>query len=41
MILGKMKETAGAYLGKKVTHAVVTVPSCVYLLTPLNPLTSV
>jgi heat shock protein 5 len=28
MILGKMKETAEAYLGKKVTHAVVTVPAC-------------
>ncbi|SCV71264.1 BQ2448_2852 [Microbotryum intermedium] len=27
MILGKMKETAEAYLGKKVTHAVVTVPA--------------
>lgn len=28
MILGKMKETAEAYLGHKVTHAVVTVPAC-------------
>jgi heat shock protein 5 len=28
MILVKMKETAEAYLGKKVTHAVVTVPAC-------------
>jgi hypothetical protein len=28
MILTKMKETAEAYLGKKVTHAVVTVPAC-------------
>ena len=28
MVLGKMKETAEAYLGKKVTHAVVTVPAC-------------
>ncbi|EAU87549.2 hsp70-like protein [Coprinopsis cinerea okayama7 len=27
MILGKMKETAEAYLGNKVTHAVVTVPA--------------
>jgi heat shock protein 5 len=27
MILGKMKETAESYLGKKVTHAVVTVPA--------------
>jgi endoplasmic reticulum chaperone BiP len=32
MVLGKMKETAEAYLGKKVTHAVVTVPACVYRL---------
>lgn len=28
MILIKMKETAEAYLGHKVTHAVVTVPAC-------------
>jgi molecular chaperone DnaK (HSP70) len=28
MVLGKMKETAGAYLGRKVTHAVITVPAC-------------
>lgn len=28
MVLIKMKETAEAYLGKKVTHAVVTVPAC-------------
>ena len=28
MVLGKMKETAEAYLGEKVTHAVVTVPAC-------------
>jgi len=28
MVLGKMKETAEAYLGYKVTHAVVTVPAC-------------
>ena len=27
MVLGKMKETAEAYLGHKVTHAVVTVPA--------------
>lgn len=27
MILGKMKEIAETYLGKKVTHAVVTVPA--------------
>src|SRR5271170_3680331 len=27
MILGKMKEIAESYLGKKVTHAVVTVPA--------------
>jgi hypothetical protein len=30
MILVKMKETAEAYLGKKVTHAVVTVPACAF-----------
>jgi heat shock protein 5 len=30
MVLGKMKETAEAYLGKKVTHAVVTVPACAF-----------
>jgi endoplasmic reticulum chaperone BiP len=28
MVLAKMKETAEAYLGEKVTHAVVTVPAC-------------
>ena len=28
MVLGKMKDTAEAYLGEKVTHAVVTVPAC-------------
>lgn len=28
MVLTKMKETAEAYLGKTVTHAVVTVPAC-------------
>ena len=27
VILGKMKEVAESYLGKKVTHAVVTVPA--------------
>ena len=27
MVLGKMKETAEAYLGRSVTHAVVTVPA--------------
>ena len=27
MVLGKMKEIAETYLGKKVTHAVVTVPA--------------
>jgi len=27
MVLGKMKEIAEAYLGKSVTHAVVTVPA--------------
>ncbi|KAI9759355.1 MAG: ATPase with role in protein import into the ER [Chaenotheca gracillima] len=27
MVLGRMKETAESYLGKKVTHAVVTVPA--------------
>jgi molecular chaperone DnaK (HSP70) len=26
-----MKETAEAYLGEKVTHAVVTVPACMYM----------
>ena len=28
MVLVRMKETAEAYLGEKVTHAVVTVPAC-------------
>jgi heat shock protein 5 len=28
MVLGRMKETAEAYLGEKVTHTVVTVPAC-------------
>lgn len=32
MVLTKMKETAEAYLGEKVTHAVVTVPACKCLL---------
>ena len=32
MVLTKMKETAEAYLGHKVTHAVVTVPACKALL---------
>lgn len=27
MVLGKMKDIAEGYLGKKVTHAVVTVPA--------------
>jgi len=27
MVLAEMKETAEAYLGKKVTHAIVTVPA--------------
>lgn len=38
MILGKMKEVAESYLGKKVTHAVVTVPAYfnVSLLAPRN-----
>lgn len=30
MVLVKMKETAEAYLGENVTHAVVTVPACKY-----------
>ena len=30
MVLAKMKETAEAYLGQTVTHAVVTVPACEY-----------
>jgi hypothetical protein len=37
MILTKMKETAEAYLGKKVTHAVVTVPACAYPLSVPKP----
>ncbi|KAL0060441.1 ATPase with role in protein import into the ER [Marasmius tenuissimus] len=31
MILSSMKEIAEAYLGEKVTHAVVTVPACEFL----------
>ena len=36
MILGKMKEVAESYLGKKVTHAVVTVPA--YFNVRIEPL---
>lgn len=36
MILTKMKETAEAYLGQKVTHAVVTVPACTYFVAKLR-----
>lgn len=36
MVLTKMKETAEAYLGEKVTHAVVTVPACEYLVEQLQ-----
>lgn len=36
MVLVKMKETAEAYLGKKVTHAVVTVPACKSRVPSLN-----
>jgi molecular chaperone DnaK (HSP70) len=32
MVLGEMKETAKAYLGKKVTHTIVMVPACMFLL---------
>lgn len=28
MVLARLKETAEAYLGEEVTHAVVTVPAC-------------
>lgn len=31
MVLGRMKETAEAYLGKTVTHAVVAAPACTLL----------
>ena len=36
MVLVKMKETAEAYLGEKVTHAVVTVPACEFFLIQLS-----
>ena len=36
MVLGKMKETAEAFLGKKVTHAVVTAPACEVLSNTLG-----
>jgi molecular chaperone DnaK (HSP70) len=36
MVLGKMKETAEAYLGEKVTHAVITVPACKLALTYMS-----
>lgn len=39
MILGKMKEVAESYLGKKVTHAVVTVPAY-FNVSSLSQLTS-
>lgn len=32
VILKKMKETAEAFLGHEVTHAVITVPACTYSL---------
>ena len=32
MIIKRMKETAEAYLGHGVTHAVITVPACNYLM---------
>lgn len=35
MVLGKMKEVAESYLGKKVTHAVVTVPAYFNVSFPL------
>ena len=41
MVLVKMKETAEAYLGKKVTHAVVTVPACTSCLPFSSPHESV
>src|SRR6266850_7449486 len=40
MVLGKMKETAEAYLGEKVTHAVVTVPACKSMAHSRNKLIS-
>ncbi|KAJ8580033.1 heat shock protein 70 [Rhizopogon salebrosus TDB-379] len=36
MVLTKMKETAEAYLGEKVTHAVVTAPSMLQVLCIIN-----
>ena len=36
MVLTKMKETAEAYLGEKVTHAVVTVPACACSSSPFD-----
>ena len=43
MVLGKMKETAEAYLGRPVPHAVVTVPACMshFSLTRFPALTSI
>ena len=41
MVLTKMKETAEAYLGHKVTHAIVTVPACEYQHTSLELFSSV
>jgi len=40
MILIKMKETAEAYLGQKVTHIVITVPACkrIFLILPSSGL---
>lgn len=35
MVLGKMKETAEAYMGKKIKNAIVTVPG-IYILQPYN-----
>jgi len=31
MVLSKMKETAEAYLGHKIAHAVITIPACKFL----------
>ena len=36
MVLTKMKETAEAYLGEKVTRAVVTVPACACSSSPTH-----
>lgn len=33
MVLGKTKEIARAYLGHKVTHAVITIPCCELIIT--------